>query len=150
VTESIEVRGLNELIDKMKAYPAELKKTLAITVTTALTVLWENVPPYPPPHEGSTYERTGTLGRSLGSSAGGGASGGEPDVFKVKALGSGFEGRFGSNVDYAPYVIGDGTQNRYLYQWWTLKTIAEKSKGKIDRLFVTLGEKMAAFLEGKG
>jgi hypothetical protein len=148
MAESIEVRGLDELIARMKAYPGELRKSLALTVTSALTVLWENVPPYPSPPDGSTYDRTGTLGRSLGSGTSGGAAG-KPDVFVVKALGSGYEGRFGSNVDYAPYVIGEGTQSKHMGHWWTIKTIAEKSQEKILRLFVTLGEKLASFLDGK-
>lgn len=146
----IEVKGLDELIARMKAYPAELKRSLGITVTSALIVLWENVPPYPAPPPDSTYERTGTLGRSLGSGEGGGSLG-DPEVFSVRALGSGFEGKFGTNLDYAPYVIGDGTQAQaHQGRWYTIRTISEKSAEKITRLFDTLGEKLAKFLEGKG
>ena len=141
----VEVKGLDELIAKMKAYPGELRKSLHLTVTSALIVLWENVPAYPPPPEDSTYKRTGTLGKSLGSGLSGGAVG-EPDVFTVKSLGSGFEGKFGSNLSYASYVIGE-QQSPRMSHWWTIKTVAEKSADKITRLFEKLAQQMADFLE---
>lgn len=147
----IEVEGLKELTKRMQAYPVELHKAMSTTTSAALLVLWENVPPYPPAPANSTYDRTGTLGRTLGSGTGGGVAG-EPDIFTVKPLGkTDYEGKFGTRLDYAEHVIGDGTQAK-VHQgvWWTMRTIAEKAAGKIGRLVDTLGEKMAAFLEGKG
>jgi hypothetical protein len=146
----VEVKGLDEIIERMKAYPGELKKSLTLTVTSALIVFWENVPPYPPPPENSGYRRTGTLGRSLGSGFGGGAVG-SPDVFQVRSLGAGVEGKFGSRLSYAGDVIGDGTQKpKFAEYWWTIRAISEKSAEKVGRLFEQLGEKMVAFLERQG
>src|SRR5689334_23309717 len=106
MTSPIEVRGLDELIKRMKAYPDQLTKSVRVTMQAVLLAVWEAVPPYPPPPEGSTYDRTGTLGRTLGSGFEGGQSG-QPDVFTIKELGSAWEAHFGTNLDYAPYVIGD-------------------------------------------
>jgi hypothetical protein len=134
----------------MKQYPLEMHKAQALTVSAALITLWENVPPYPRAPQSSEYVRTGTLGRTLGSSEGGGNAG-EPDIFNVKPLGAnGYEGKFGTRLEYAQYVIGDTTQAAHLGYWWQMKDIANKSAEKIGRLFNELGEKMARFLEGKG
>lgn len=146
----VEVTGLHELQERMAAFPVELAKASAVTMAGALLTLHENVPPYPDPPEDSTYIRTGTLGRSLGASIGGGSSG-EPDIFTIKKIGSGFEGKFGSHLNYAQYVIGDDTQAAvHSGRWWNMRFIANRASLKIERLFAQLGEKLAAFLEGKG
>ena len=150
MTTQIEVKGLQPLIARMQKYPKELQKVMEITTKAALLVFWENVPPYPEKTERGSYDRTGTLGRSLGVGEGGGKAG-EPSIFTVKPIGtSGYEGKFGTNLGYAPYVIGDGTQAKvHQGRWWTMKTIAEKSAAKIAKVFNTAGEKLAAFLAGK-
>lgn len=145
----IEVRGLKELQERMKRYPEKLKAAMEATTEAALYVLWEKVPSYPPPPETSTYVRTGTLGRTLGSDAGGGKTSGEPDVFEVRDMSGTVEGHFGTNLEYAPYVIGDETQAGQNAHWWTMNKVAEAAAEKIKSLFATLAEKLAAFLEGK-
>jgi hypothetical protein len=142
----IEVRGLKELQERMQKFPEKLTASLRTTMIAALTALWENVPPYPPPPEYSTYVRTGTLGRSLGSSIDGG-TGGQPSIFQVREMGSSVTGRFGTNLSYAPHVIGDETQSPRMSHWWTIRTVAEKAQEKIDKLFNTLADKLADFLD---
>lgn len=145
----IEVKGLNELLERMKKYPLEMHKAMAKTMAASLLVLWENVPGYPPPPEGSTYDRTGTLGRSLGSDIGGG-KGGDPSIFAIKPLGSaGYEGKFGTNLEYADVVIGEHQARVHAGRWWNIYAIAEKAADKINGLWRTLGDQMAKFLEGK-
>lgn len=147
-TPIIEVRGLRELIKRMQAFPQQMEAAAKTTMDAALLTLWENVPEYPDPPQNSTYRRTGTLGRTLGSSEAGG-KGGKPDVYLTRKLGGGnIEGRFGTKLEYAPYVIGDDTQaDVHKGRWWTMKTIAENASEKIERLFNTLADKLAAFLE---
>lgn len=151
MSQSIEIKGLKELLSSMTRYPVELAKTVAVTMSASLNTLWGNVPPYPPPPSDSAYRRTGTLGRSLGSGMGGGASSGEPSIYKVRQLGEGnYEGTFGTNLDYASYVIGD-TQQASVHQgrWWTMRKIAERAAEKINRLWQMAGDKLVQFLEGK-
>lgn len=147
----VEVKGLKELIARMQRYPAEMNKAMSETMQASLLTLWESVPSYPDAPDSSTYDRTGQLGRSLGSDIGGGALG-EPSIYTIKNLGStGYEGKFGTNLDYADVVIGDGTQAQaHAGRWWTISTIANKAADKINRLWQTLGDKMAKFLEGRG
>jgi hypothetical protein len=80
----------------------------------------------------------------------GGKAGAQPDIYEVKEFGAGYEGHFGTNLEYAPHVIGDETQAQHMGHWWKISAIASKAGEKIDRLFAVLGDKMAAFLEGKG
>jgi hypothetical protein len=146
-----EVKGLHELIGKMTAYPQELVKTMAVGMSASLNIFWENVPPYPAARPESTYDRTGTLGKSLGSDQSGGATG-NPSIYSIKQLGGGnFEGTFGTNLEYAPYVIGDTTQAEvHKGRWWQMQTIAAKSTDKITQLWNSIGEKLAKFLDSKG
>jgi hypothetical protein len=142
----IEIKGLAELIEKMRAYPGRLRQEIEALMPAALTIFWENVPPYPPPPEGSTYRRTGTLGRTLGS----GANAQSADIFEIRSLGSTMiEGRFGTRLKYARYVIGDRDteQAGHMRHWWTLpQTVVERSTGKITRLFVNMVEDINAWL----
>ena len=146
-----EVKGLRELIASMTAYPAELVKTMSVGMSASLNIFWENVPPYPPARPESTYDRTGTLGKSLGSDQQGGATG-QPSVYRIHQLGGGnFEGTFGTNLDYAPYVIGDTTQAEvHKGVWWQMQNVAARSTEKITRLWNDIGEKLAKFLDTKG
>lgn len=145
----IEIRGLKEIQERMQEYPQKLNAAIRKTMQAAILALWETVPPYPEPPEGSTYRRTGTLGRTLGSGESGGKASSTPDIYEVKKMGSAYEGRFGSSLEYAPYVIGDDTQAEvHRGRWWTMKVIAERATAKIDRLFEMLAEKLTAWLDG--
>ena len=150
MTTQIEVRGLKELQARIAQFPDKLEEAQQVTMDASLLTLWENVPPYPKISFNSSYRRTGTLGRSLGTSAAGGKGSGKPSIYETKKLGSGFEGRFGTDLSYAPYVIGDTTQATHMGYWWQMKDIANKAGDKITRLWQTLADKMARFLDGKG
>lgn len=147
--QQFEVKGLDELIASMTAYPLELAKITITSMGASLIALWERVPPYPRQDSSSTYRRTGTLGRSLGSSEQGGA-GGNPSVFNVKQLGGGnVEGVFGTNLGYAEYVIGENQAGMHSSNWWNIRTIAERAADKIEKIWQQCGDLLAAFLEGK-
>lgn len=127
----VETHGLKEVVNKLQYFPKKLKALQKTGMDASMLVLWENVPPYPPPPGTSTYRRTGTLGRSLGSSEGGGNAGGQPQIYQVKGLGSNtVEGRFGTKVSYAEYVIGEN-QAGHMGHWWKLSSILEKASEKI-------------------
>ena len=150
MTISVEVKGMKELIDSLDKYPEQVNAALEATTEAAMLALWESVPPYPEPPANSSYRRTATLGRTLGSGVSGGKAG-APDIFEVHELGGGsFEGHFGTNLDYAPYVIGESEQAwMHKGRWWTIKTVAERAQEKIERLFNLLADKLAKYLDGK-
>jgi len=151
MTIHLEVEGLEELREKYKDAPQRFKAAMFKTTEGSLLVLHENVPPYPEANPDSTYIRTGTLGRSLGSSFGGGASGGEPDIYTVKQMGSEVVGEFGTRLEYAPYVIGENEQAaQHRGRWWTIGTIARNAQAKIERLFQIAAEELAKWLDANG
>lgn len=147
-----EIKGLNELLKQMTAYPVELVKTVGVAMSASLNVFWENVPPYPQARPESRYRRTGTLGRSLGSDQSGGATSSSPSIYKIKHLGQGdFEGVFGTSLEYAPYVIGDTAQaDVHKGRWWQMEDITWRAGKKINDLWNMVGDKLAAFLAMKG
>jgi len=146
-----EVKGLHELIGRMEAYPEQLTKTMAVGMSASLNIYWENVLPYAVEPANSTYDRTGTLGKSLGSDQSGGATG-QPSIYRIKQLdGGNFEGTFGTSLDYAPVVIGDTEQAEvHRGRWWQMLNVAEKAAAKVNELWNNVGEKLAAFLSMKG
>lgn len=131
-----------DLIQRMSRYPDRLKDEMEKTTRAALAHTQGSVPQYPPPPPGSSYVRTGTLGRSIGL-------GGRADVYEVRPIGRGYEATLGTRLSYAPQVIGDGTQERpHRGRWWTVKTIAEKARPGIERLYEAMARRMVAFLGG--
>lgn len=147
----IVIEGLDELSARFAQFPDAFQRVMHKTMEASLLHLWGSVPEYPEPPGTSTYTRTGTLGRTLGSSEGGGRSGGKPDIYEVKQ-GPGYtEGEFGTNLSYAPYVIGDNEQAwMHRGRWWTIATVAERAKDGIERLFQAAAEEMARWLDGRG
>jgi hypothetical protein len=116
-------------------------------MTQTLAVLWENVPAYPPaPNQRAAERRTGELGRSLGSDESGGAFN-EPSIYEVRSLGAaGAEGVFGTNLEYAPYVIGDATQAKQNRHWWKMRKLYEYSRKEVDNLWKEAEAAIASFL----
>lgn len=141
-----------DLLKRMERYPQQLDGVMQETAKASLLVIWENVPAYPTQKPDSSYVRTGLLGRSMGVGQSGGQIG-QPDIYLVKKVGSGeYEGEFGSNVEYAPQVIGEQSQKPFFKErgWWTTKNIAKKATTKVNQVYEKAAERMAAWLDGKG
>ena len=140
-----------DLLERMRRYPQQLDKVTKYTLGASMLTLQENVPPYPKPPPNSRYKRTGQLGRSLGSSMGGGVTG-TPSINQIKKLGPGaYEGAFGTNLGYAPDVIGNNTQKPvHRGRWWVMRQILELSTAKINRLWENTSKQLAGYLDGMG
>ncbi len=151
MTVKITVTGLDAIIKRMRAFPGRLRKSMQTTMEAALLAVQGSVPPYPAPPASSTYRRTGTLGRSLGVTMRGRRSG-QASIYQVRTMGSGqIEGVFGTNLKYAPHVIGDGTQAPvHRGRWWTIKTVAKNASKKVVDLFAAMADELAAFLDRAG
>jgi len=151
---TIEVEGLKELISRFDELPENVQQAMLEAMNVSLTVLHENVPPYiPQVVPPSVYRRTGTLGGSFGVSQTGGKMG-EPDIKKVERKGSFYQGEFGSNLGYAPYVV-DPDRQAYMHRpgykgrpgWWTVEDIAKRAKDKIETLWKDAVTDIKEFLE---
>ena len=132
----------SNLAQRMQKYPKELEREMEKTMKQSLVHIQGSVPAYPPPPPGSSYIRTGTLGRSIGI-------GGRAEIYEVKRIGGGYEARLGTRLSYAPYVIGEDQASMHAGRWWTMKTVASKATPGIERLFRAMSERLVAYLGGK-
>ena len=106
---NIEVRfNPPDLPQRMKHYPQKLQQEMERTMKESLIHVQGSVPPYPPARPTSRYIRTGTLGRSIGL-------GGRADIYEVRKIGGGYEARLGTNLSYAPAVIGTESPLRWIH-----------------------------------
>ncbi len=138
----IRIVGLDEAIKRFKGTAKQLQGEMNNTMRESLNVLHENVPPYPPqvvpPH---IYRREGMVGKTLGVSQSGSKIG-KPKIYEVRKSGNQTQGRFGTNLKYAPYVIDENRQ-AYMHRpgykgragWWTMRTIAERATDKITEVW---------------
>ena len=67
-------------------------------------------------------------------------------------------GEFGTNLEYAPYVIGDRdtvegevgqTKTHRDNGWWTLTEVGERAVPKIKLAFEAMARGLATWLDGK-
>ena len=135
---------IQAVIDKLSAFPDKLREVLGATMEAANLAVWESTPGYPDKPEGSKYDRTGTLGRTLGVDESG-AKGGQPDIFEVREMSTGFEAHFGTNLGYAPYVIGESQAWMHKGIWWTMADIAEKATPKVRAIFERVKDEVVAW-----
>lgn len=135
-----------DLFQRFERYPQRLDDELQTAMDKAMLHMQGSIPEYPAQNPASSYERTGTLGRTVG------LGGSKADTYQVKRLGAGsYEGRIGTRLYSAQYVIGEGTQARKVAQsapWWTMKDVAEKAQEGIVRIFENMAEKLARWLDG--
>jgi hypothetical protein len=139
-----------DLIQRFEKYPQQLDAVMHKTAEASMLHVQGSVPPYPPPPSTSTYQRTGQLGRSLGVGMGGGVAG-QPSVRLIKKLGAGsYEATFGTNLEYAPAVIGTESQKQpFKKYWWTMRTVARQAMDGVVKLYDTATRELAKWLEGR-
>lgn len=149
MADEIELRGLAEIERRFEKYPQVYKKAVQAWLDFVLLTLSEKVPPYPPKPASSTYVRTGTLGRSLGSGESGGRLG-QAEISTTKITPGFAEARWGTKVSYAPDVIDPRRQLSHMRHWWTTNDVVKRSEKKIVQSFDKVAQKLVKFLEGKG
>jgi len=114
----IEVFGVPEALAKLT--PLEQTAFLEGTLFRAATIIQGELAQYPSQPSGTTYRRTGTLGRRWTSRK---DTGGDQIAVEV-----------GNNTEYAPYVMGQGTQARWNSHWQTDAQIAESALPTIQTM----------------
>ncbi len=139
----MQVKGLEEVLGKLAAWPDKLQQVMDTLMNASLLALWEAVPGYPEPPEGSTYRRTGTLGRTIGVE-----HSGEPEIYQVVANGGYTEGHFGTRLEYAPYVIGERQAWMHRGRWWTILDVAAKATDKIRAIWQEGRQQMVNWFNG--
>lgn len=124
----IEIKGLDELRDQMKAKGEKMRPELRKATDRAIKFVHGKVPGYPAAIQGSRYRRTGTLGRSITTT--------------VKTIGSDEVGVIGTKVIYAPWVISEeavgeiGPQTLvHKGRWYTLQGVVRDAIEDVRKIF---------------
>ena len=133
----IDVRGLPELQAKLNRLGKELRPELERTTDKAVRYAHSQVPGYPPPPSGSSYRRTGTLGRSV--------------TTEVRAFGADVVGSIGTGIVYAPWVIsteavGARGPQAWMHagRWWTLQGVVAQAREAIIGLYHDMLRRLVA------
>lgn len=124
----IVVRGLDQLNRKLDGITRDVQPALRKATEKAVLYAHGQVPEYPAPPDGSTYRRTGTLGREIGT--------------EVRGLGKEIVGVLGTTTVYAPWVISSeaignrGPQAKvHKGRWYTLQGVVIKAKDGIVKIY---------------
>lgn len=135
-----------DLLDRFGRYPQKLNQEMRETMDKALAHVQDSVPPYPAQGADINYVRTYTLGKTIGS------GGGQAEIREIKTIGKGVEGKLGTRLYYAPYVIGDPQARniqRSSSNWWTITQVARKAEAGVVKLFNGMGDRLAKWLDGR-
>lgn len=126
------IRGLEETERTVARLQTQLGPELERATLKAVTYVQGEVPDYPPPPPGSTYVRTGTLGRSVTSLAGRAPGA----LSRVEATGGRAVGIIGTNIRYAQYVI-DEERQAWMHEgrWWTLQDVVRGARAGIVSIY---------------
>lgn len=128
---NIEWRGVEELMRKMQRRAEKLEDVSKEGMEEAVLFVHSKMPRYPAKLEGSRYRRTGRLGASVTTLSGKA----EGALSRVEVLSGRTVGVIGTNIVYAPYVIGEGTQSRvHSGRWWTLAEVVRGCADGIGRI----------------
>jgi len=108
----IEIKGVDELIRKLGR--ATATETLRTPMVRSVQELQRRMADYPPQRPGSSYRRTGTLGRRW--------------TTEITQTENGLDGRVGNNTEYGPFVQSDRFQARvHRGRWQTDRSVTEKA-----------------------
>lgn len=128
----IKIKGVKEYRRAMRAGPDLVKRGIRRAMEAAMNLI-RRKQKYPAPPAGSTYVRTGTLGRQL--------------THEVRQIGSKTVGILGSPTVYAPFVIGEDQASVHRGRWWTILGLITKNAREITSLFERMMRRVNAEIE---
>lgn len=135
----VTIDGIDALLAALDAYPDIAGPILADASSAALLGVVPALADYPSPPAGSTYRRTGTLGR-LWSAA----------TPEFQTLGGGFEASIGNATPYGPWVQSAGQQaSAHRGRWTTDDEAVSRQRAEIDRTFADALQQVADALDAK-
>lgn len=136
---AVDIPGLPALIATLDAYPDIARPILEDASSAALLSLIPDLASYPPKPAGSTYRRTGTLGR-LWTSA-------RPEFAPVA---SGFEASVGNATPYGDFVQGEHQTGFHKEHGWSnVDDVLKRHEVDIERSFDTALQRIAEAVDAK-
>jgi hypothetical protein len=127
---NVKIVGLRKLQYKIGKLQREQKPMLVRATQKALIHVNSTIPKYPAKPSGSTYRRTGTMGRSF--------------TTEVKQFFSEIVGVIGNPIEYAPWVISEvevpgigGPQaDHHRGRWYTLQDVVRKARQAVIDIYL--------------
>ena len=112
-------------IDMLRTMPDRIDRAMRGAMTDSTVLLLREMKQYPAPPDGSTYTRTGTLGKSWSK--------------RIEGRGMEITGIVGSNGSIAPYnrYVQDAEYQARIHQgrWTTIQEAAERNRDTIEGFF---------------
>jgi len=134
----VTIAGLSELLDALDKWPDIMRPILEETSEAALLSLIPDLANYPPPPPGSTYRRTGNLGRLWVAA--------RPE-FEGEA--SGFEARVGNARPGGEFVQGEFQAEAHQGIWQTVEDIVSAHQLEIEAYYERALQKVADQVGGE-
>ncbi|HPV07924.1 MAG TPA: hypothetical protein PLD57_12680 [Aggregatilineales bacterium] len=126
------INGLESTEQTLARLQTQLGPESERATRKAVLYVQGEVPDYPPAPPGSTYSRTGTLGRSVTSLAGQAPGA----LSRVERAGGHTVGIIGTAIKYAQYVI-DEERQAWMHEgrWWTLQDVVRNARDGIVAIY---------------
>ena len=128
---SYRIPKIKNLQRALRDYPDIARQRLPGLLRDILVLFAGEAAIYPPQPSGSTYIRTGTLGR-LWTTA----------TPQINVSASQFEGRIGNRTPYGPNVQGDDDQAPGLRHWRVVSKLVDDRKRDADKLVEATGDQI--------
>jgi hypothetical protein len=119
---TITIEGLDELVRRLEGSPQTLGRYMRRAMDKSIKTIQRKAQAYPPAPPGSSYKRTGTLGRRwIGTATG--------VVGNIKGI-------LANPTPYGPYVMSQDEQaEMHKGRWSTIEQIAEDSMPEMEGFF---------------
>ena len=125
--------GLASLRAKFARMATKMPEQIEKASLETVLYVHSNMPKYPPVPSGSSYRRTGLLGRSVTT-----LMGRSPDALsRVENKFGGVRAIVGTKVKYSPWVIDENRQTSTHRDngWWTLQGVVRSLSGGIRKVY---------------
>ena len=139
---AVRVDGLEELLRRFDHHDEVVRRELRRAMTRAVVGELGRMPSYPAPPPASTYRRTALLGRSLNAMVGRAPAA----ASTVEGQGDVVRGIVGTNVVYAPFVIGPMQARVHQGRWWRLEASVLSHKAEIEAEFEDAAQRIVEAL----
>lgn len=101
------IKVIDHATPELKRIEAGIRQQMPNWMKRGVLYIQSKIPPYPAPPPGSSYRRTGTLGRILTAFGGGSFSGDAQPLSRVETFNNQVVGYVGGRLSYITHVVGD-------------------------------------------
>lgn len=133
---TIEIKGADDLLKALEAAPDLARAEIETATRQSLLGLLDPLTDYPAAIPGSSYQRTGDLGRMWTTAP--------PEI---KTMAHGFEGLIGNARPGVEYVQGDDQASVHRGRWKTASAAVKDAEGQIQARYQQAADRVAAMVD---